>query len=230
MLRDVIAQANNAARLLERARVSAESVRGLRSGDRVYTPIIAEAEFDQGAAPSTTLVFNVPAATDFWAYRLMLYPFCKVVDPVNETPDEVVFRPTTFAGTPNDPGAVADPSTAYGDFNNAFDAMFALIFQGRELQNIDTPCMGAYSVEMMKWHSSDGVGQWIAASQTPSGMLFDVPLFIPRGQNLTVRVTPTYLGVRTIVETLDDETEITRQHRYKIVGVLEGEKKVAAFR
>jgi hypothetical protein len=64
-------------------------------------------------------------------------------------------------------------------------------------------------------------------------MVFDIPKFIPRGHTFALRFTPTYLGVRTIVETITVEAapvEIVRQHRYKIVAVLEGEKKVTAFR
>jgi hypothetical protein len=70
---------------------------------------------------------------------------------------------------------------------------------------------------------------WVGASQTPAGLVFDIPFFLARGKALTCRVTPTFLGERSIPETTPGGP-ITRQHRYKIVGVLEGEKKVTAFR
>jgi hypothetical protein len=57
-------------------------------------------------------------------------------------------------------------------------------------------------------------------------MVFDIPWFFPRGKTLTCRVTPTYLGVRTI----DFESAPGRQNQYKIVGVLEGEKRPGAYR
>jgi hypothetical protein len=228
MLPEIIAQTDKASRLLERAQRAVANVRGLRSGDRVFTPLIVAAEFSQGTAPSANLIFNVPADADFWAYRLLFYPYCKVVDPVNETPDEVAYRSTAFAGQSFSPGVITD--LVYSDYANLVDATFALIYQGKELQNIDTPISAAYCCNVEKWL----VGAiWAGASQTAGGLVFDVPLFIPRGKSITCRVTPTYLGVRSIVEEIEGEIapeEITRQHKYKIVGVLEGEKRVSAFR
>jgi len=230
MLTEIVAQTDKAARLLERAQRAAQNVRGLRSGDRVYTPLPASAEFSQGAAPSANLIFNVPADADFWAYRLLLYPLCKVVDPVNGTPSETTFRETTWSSVYGDPGFVPNPATLYTDINTLADATFALIYEGKEYQNIDTPVSAAYCVDMLKWV---GASRWGGASQTPSGMVFDVPLFLARSKSLVCRVTPTFLGIRTIEEPalIDDvEVDIVRQHRYKIVGILEGEKKVAALR
>ncbi len=236
MLSEISTQTDKAARLLERAQSAVAQVRGLRSGDRVFTPLVVSAEFNQGAAPSANLIFNAPSDADFWAYRLLLYPYCKVVDPVNLTPDEVVFRSASFCGQASSPGA-ASASARYTDFNCSMDVMFALIFQGKELQNIDTPVSAAYCANLGKFvakkSSAAAPGVWGAASQTPAGLVFDIPFFIPRGKTLTLRVTPTYLGARSVVETISVEdvpTEITRQHRYKIVAVLEGEKKVTAFR
>lgn len=236
MLSEIVGQADRAARLLERAAKACTNVRGLRSGDRVYTPLVASAEFSQGNAPSQNVVFNVPADADFWAYRLLLYPYCKVIDPVNGTPDEIVFRPTSFTGQPGSPG-VKNPNTRYSDFNNIVDGVFALIRDGKELQNVDTPMSAAYCATMGKWLAVNAAATnhagWGGTTQTPAGMEFDIPFFIPRSKTLTLRLTPTYLGIRTIVETITVEAapvEIIRQHRYKIVAVLEGEKKVTAFR
>lgn len=232
MLAEIIAQTDKSARLLERAQKAVQNVRGLRSGDRVYTPLVVSAEFSQGSAPSQNLVFNVPADADFWAYRLLLYPYCKVVDPVNLTPDEVVYRSTSFTGEPFATG-VLDPDEAYTDFNTSVDGVFAFMYQGKELQNVDVPWSAAYGVNTGKWLQSVSIVQgsaWAAASQTPGGFVFDIPFFIPRSRQLTLRLTPTYLGVRTIVETIPGPTNIVRQHQYKMVAVLEGEKKVAAFR
>lgn len=236
MLAEIISQTEKSERLLERVQRSDEKVRGLRSGDRVFTPLVVAAEFSQGAAPSANLVFNVPADADFWAYRLLLYPYCKVIDPVNGTPDDVVFRSTSFTGEPYATGAI-DPDEHYTDFNASVDGVFALIYQGKELQNVDVPFSAAYTVNTGKWAASSPFGAqgstWAAASQTPGGFVFDIPMFIPRAKNLTLRLTPTYLGIRTIEETIPDgegTKTIVRQHRYKLVAVLEGEKKVTAFR
>lgn len=223
MLQEIIDQADQAAVLLARAQQAASKLRGLRSGDRVYTPLIASAEFSQGVAPSANLVFNVPADTDFWGYRLMLYPYCKIVDPVNNTPEEVTYRPTSFVGQSYSPGF--RPLNRYSDITSVVDATFALIYQGRELQNIDTPVAATYSANVGKWFKN----RWGGATQTPAGFVFDIPMFIPRARSLVCRVTPTYLGVRTTLEPVE-EGQILRQHRYKIVGVLEGEKKAGAFR
>ena len=238
MLAEIISQADKASRLVERAQKAASHVRGLRSGDRVYTPLVVSAEFSQGTAPSANLIFNVPADADFWAYRLLLYPYCKIVDPVNGTPDEVTFRSTSFTGESFSTGAIADPEDHYTDFDTLVDGTFALIYQGKELQNVDIPMSAAYCVNIGKWSPSVNASllttTWGAASQTPAGMVFDVPLFIPRSKSLTCRITPTYLGIRSILEPTAvgpvTGPDIVRQHRYKIVGVLEGEKKVTAFR
>lgn len=234
MLAQIVQQVSETERLLERAFKAVERTRGLRSGDRVYTPLVVTAEFDQGNAPSANLIFNVPADADFWAHRLCLFPSCKVIDPVNGTPDEVVFRPTSWAGQAFTSGFF-NPDETYGDFNTVMDGMFALIFQGKELQNADVPASGAYCADVGKWLAQGAVTThfWAAVSQTMGGYVFDVPFFIPRGKSLTLRFTPTYLGVRTIVETILVDavpTEITRRHRYKLTAVLEGEKRVSAFR
>ena len=232
MLQQIINQVEVANRLLERAQRAAASTRGLRSGDRVYTPLIASAQFEQGSTAAANLIFNVPADADFWAYRFLLYPYCKVVDPVNGTPDEIPFRPTSWTGQPYNPGTLNSGTNS--DFEVQADAMFALIKDNKELQNNNIPASAAYCVNIDKWSVIPGtasVGGWNAATQTPAGLVFDIPMFIPRTKTLTCRVTPTYLGVRTIVETmLPGPVDIVRRHQYKIIGVLEGEKRAAAFR
>ncbi len=233
-LQAILKQSEEAAKLADAASSAVAKVRGLRSGDRVFTPLVVAAEFSQGNAPSAVLVFNVPADADFWAYRLLLYPYCKVVDPVNGTPDEVVFRSTSFTGESATPG-INDPATQYSDFGTLVDCTFALIYDGKELQNIDTPVSAAYCSNMLKWYENVSLGgsgdtPWAAASQNPSGLVFDIPMFIPRSKNLSLRITPTFLGIRSITDQIAGPVDITRQHRYKIIAVLEGEKKVSAFR
>lgn len=236
MITEIITQANKAEILAQRAQRAVENVRGLRSGDRVFTPLVQAAEFQQGQAPSRNLVYNVPADADFWAYRFSLFPYCKVVDPQNGTPDEITYRPTSFTGQSESPGAAAVVAgDAYTDFDTLVDGRFAFIFKGDELQNIDIPMAAAYSQGIGKWlptAATSPVPIWGGSTSQPGGFVFDIPFFIPRGKNLTVRLTPTYLGVRSIIETIPagGGTEITRQHKYKLIGVLEGEKKVQAFR
>ena len=234
MLSEILQQVEKSERLLAQAMRAAETVRGLRSGDRVYTPLIESAVFNQGGAPSANVVFNVPADADFWAYRLLLYPQCRVIDPVYGTPDETVFRSTSFVGEPFSSGVV-DPDSFYTDFTCAVDGVFGFLYQGKELQNVDTPWSAAYCANLGKWQQhavfESTIGTtWAAASQTPGGFAFDIPMFIPRSKSITLRLTPTYLGVRTIEETIPGPTTIVRQHEYKIIAVLEGEKRVAAFR
>lgn len=231
MLNEIVSQAEAAARLLERAKTAADAVRVLRSGDRVYTPLVAAAEFQQGTAASANLVFNVPADADFWAYRFMLYPYCRVIDPTGATPSDVAYRPTSFTSQPNSPGIVPVGGFASSDFECQVDAEFAFIFDGREVQSTNIPAAATYCVNIEKWSTLPVPGLalpiWTAATQTPAGMVFDIPWFFPRGKTLTCRVTPTYLGVRTIDEALESPT---KQNQYKIVGVLEGEKRPGAYR
>lgn len=238
MLAEIVAQADSAAKLVERAQRALTNTRGLRGGDRVWTPLIASAEFSQGSAPAKTLVFNVPSDSDFWAYRLSLYPYCKVIDPINGTPDEIVYRSTSFSGESASAG-VGDPDNTYTDFNTLVDGSFEIILQGKQHQNIEAPFSAAYCCGYDKWvakvsaAANSALFPWGGASQTPGGYVFDIPEFIPRKGSLSVRLTPTLLGIRSIVETITRAAapiEITRQHQYKIVGVLEGEKKVGAMR
>ena len=231
MLSQIISQTDLSARLLERAQSGMQNVRGLRSGDRVYTPLIATAEFNQGASQSQNLVFNVPSDADFWAYRFLLYPYCKVIDPENGTPDEITYRSTSFVGESFSSGFTPQGNT-YTDILSAVDGTFAFISEGKELQNVDIPMSAAYCTNVGKWGLQGPLaagGTWKAASQTPGGMVFDIPMFIPRGKSVMVRITPTYLGIRTINELAPDAT-LVRQHKYKFVAVLDGEKKVTALR
>lgn len=228
MLNEIVSQAEAASRLLDRATKAANAVRILRGGDRVYTPLVASAEFPQGSAAAANLVFNVPADADFWAYRFMLYPYCRVVDPTGASPSEVAYRPTSFTSQPNDPG-ISFNAQQGGDFHTLMDAEFAFIFDGRELQSTNIPVSATYCVNVDKWRKVPNLNfnpsGFTGATQTPSGMVFDIPWFFPRGKTLTCRVTPTFLSVRTI----DVEEFPGRQHQYKIVGVLEGEKRPGAY-
>ncbi len=200
MLNEILAQTDKAARLLEIVQRAVENVRGLRSGDRVWTPLVSFAEFSQGDAPSANLIFNVPADADFWAYRLTIYPYCKVVDPENGSPDEIVYRSTSF--TANEGPGNLDPSDHYLDIANLVDGSFAFIYEGNEMQNIDTPIAAASCINVLKWTApiSNQGAVWNAVTDTPGGLLFDVPFFIARSKSLVLRVTPSYLGVRTIQE------------------------------
>jgi len=150
---------------------------------------------------------------------------------VNATGDEIPFRSTSFTGESMSTGVPGSATAAYSDFNTLVDGRFALVFQGKELQNIDTPMSAPYGTGIGKWTAAGGFGDWTAASATPGGCVFDIPFFIPRSKSLVCRITPTHLGSRTLVESvLPGPVNVVRQHRYKIVGVLEGEKRVAAFR
>lgn len=228
MLNEIVSQAEAASRLLDRATKAANAVRILRGGDRVYTPLVASAEFQQGSAAAANLVFNVPADADFWAYRFMLYPYCRVIDPTGATPSDVAYRPTSYTSQPNDPG-ISFNAQQGGDFQTLMDAEFAFIFDGRELQSTNIPAAATYCVNIDKWRRVPNLGfetaGFTGATQTPAGMVFDIPWFFPRGKTLTCRVTPTFLAVRTI----DIEEFPGRQHQYKIVGVLEGEKRPGAY-
>lgn len=230
MLDKIVEQSERAAALLDRAAIGLGRTRGLRSGDRVFTPLVVYAEFPQGQAASQNVVFSIPADADFWAYRLLLIPQCKVVDPVFGTPADLVYRSTSFVGQPCTPGAV-DPSFSFSDYNNTVDGTFAFMYEGKELQNNDIPFAAAYGQQLGKWGVEDGA--WCGSVATPAGLVFDIPFFIARGKALTLRLTPTYLGVRSIEETIfrdDLPVTIVRQHRYRIAAVLEGEKRVNAFR
>lgn len=235
MITEIISQADKAEKLAAAAQRAVENVRGLRSGDRVFTPLVQSAEFQQGQSPSRNIVFNVPADADFWAYRFLLFPYCKVVDPQNLTPDEITYRPTSFSGESESSGTGAAGGGGWTDFNTMVDGRFAFIFNGNEMQNIDIPMAAAYSQNVGKWlpNIQGSLPIWGGVTQQPGGYVFDIPHFIPRGKNLTVRLTPTFMGIRSITETITAEVgtkDIVRQHRYKLVGVLEGEKKVGAFR
>jgi hypothetical protein len=232
MLIDIANQATAAERLLEKADRAEKAVRLLRSGDPVWTPLVAEVEFLQGSAASANMVFNVPADADFWAYRFTLYPYCKVIDPVNGTNDEATYRPTSFTAQPFSPG-FNTLVTQFTDIRAAVDCVFAFIVNGKELQNSNIPGAAAYSTSVGKWSGIAGATiqhQWGGSLQTPGGLVFPIPWFVPRTKSVTCRVTPTYLGTRTITDVGASETTYTRQHKYKIVGVLEGTKRVGAFR
>jgi hypothetical protein len=235
MLDKIVDLTEQAAALVDRVAIGLGRTRGLRSGDRVYTPLVVYAEFSQGQAASRNVVFNIPADADFWAYRLLLIPQCKVIDPVNGTPSDLAFRSTSFVGQPYSPGVV-DPEQDFSDFNNTVDGSFGFMYEGKELQNNDLPFAAAYGQQLGKWgvdENSPTATGWCGSVATPSGLVFDIPFFLARGKSLTLRLTPSYLGVRTIEETIyRDEvpTTIVRQNLYRIVAILEGEKRVNAFR
>jgi len=64
MLSEIIQQVEQSERLLARAQKLAENVRGLRSGDRVFTPLVASAELGVPALAPAVLQGRGPGECD----------------------------------------------------------------------------------------------------------------------------------------------------------------------
>lgn len=194
--------------------------RRVNEADRVVHFLQASFTFKQSENVSSPLVFTVPAGHSFEARRLALYPEVRLVSAQSsDNSSDATFRPTAWTCAVNNI-LTGTPFSQWFATNTdrLVDAQVALSLlpagskEPRPLQN------AAFSIAHLFCSAlnSDLVGT-SAISARPSAKQFCVPLRMGPGAALQVQVTPTFSGVRT--------TD-TRLNEYRIVGVLEGFKRL----
>ncbi len=225
---EMLKQAFNQGREIEKlvSGVDAFQAAQQRAADRVLFSLQDAFSFQQGQNTVQTLVFNVPVSDDYFASRLMLYPYVRRVAvgalAAGTTPD-LVFRPTIwtnqFVSGPNAP-AVSTIARC------AVDALLEITSTtpGQAARRYQNTAFTASQVFSSTASPFGTVGQSnvqaYSATEYPSALIFDPEWSLPKGSTLSMRVTPLFSGER--------DTSFTDGliNEYQFRGVLEGFKRV----
>ena len=218
MIENFIKQGAAAASLAkEVSAYTAKVVSKIDAGDDVFYAYRSSIEFFRGQSVANNLVFSISQDADFDAYRLSIYPRMRMIDPANPVTDDVAFRPTIWTS-----GGIINP---LGEDSSAVDCSFALSISDRtgqyNYQNIPF-LSGSLYCSYVNTYSAAGQAARNPITESPGGLTFDVPMQITRGGSVICRVTPLFSG--------QDDTAAGIYLQYQIVGVLEGKKKVRAFK
>lgn len=194
-------------------------VEKIDAGDDLFYAYRSSVEFYRGQSVANNMAFNISQDADFDAYRLSIYPYARRVDPTSVANNDVTFRPTTWTSS-----GLLD---CIGIDSCAVDCSFQLSVADKTgqyaYQNI--PFMsGSLYCSYVNIYSAAGQQARNPITESPACLTFHTPMQIARGGSVICRVTPLFSGK-------DDTTgPATTYIQYKIVGVLEGKKKVRAFK
>lgn len=218
MLENFIKQGRSAAALAKDiSSYTSEVVSKIDSGDDVFYAYKSSIEFFRGQSVANNLVFSISQDADFDAYRLSIYPYARQIDPSNPLNNDVAFRPTIWTSS-----GVINP---VGEDSSAVDCSFSLSVSDRtgqyNYQNI--PFMsGSLYCSYVNSYTAAGQTARFPITENPGSMTFCVPMQIARGGSVICRATPLFSG--------QDDAVYEAYLQYRIVGVLEGKKKVRAFK
>lgn len=220
MIKDFVKQGTLASNLAkEISDYAAKRISLVDAGDDVFYAYKSSIDFYRGQSVANNLVFSVSQDADFDAYRLSVYPYARRVDPTDSTQDDVAFRPTTWTSS----GLISP--TINGIDTYAVDCSFQLSVSDAtgqyNYQNM--PFMsGSLYCSYTNIYSAAGQATRYPITECPASLTFCVPMEVSRGGSVICRVTPLYSGL--------DDTNNGVYMQYRIVGVLEGKKKVRAFK
>ncbi len=218
-LLQALAQGDRIAALTKRASTLRRHTR-VREADRVLHTLQQSFTFRQGENLQRALVYSVPLGHAFEAHRLVLLPEIRIVSIQDSDGDsEITFRPTLWTHNISaaiNAGGLVQAWPVLTD--RLLDAQIELSqveadgVTSHDMQNAPYPVAQTFSGPV----NSD-LGGASVISARPSALIFNVPALLAPGTALQVRVTPTFSGVRTT----DD-----RLNEYRIVGLLEGFKRL----
>lgn len=207
--------------LLDRA-LALRMRRRVRESDRVAHFLQSSFVFRQSENLQNQLIFNVPKGFSFEAQRLALYPEVRIVSIEDADGDsEITFRPTLWTNaiavsltTASLAQAFDTPTDRLVDATVQLTQVEADGVTTHDLQNAPFPVAHAFSAPV---NSDLGGAQLISAR--PGKLVFAAPITLAPGTAFAARITPTFSGVRTAD---------TRLNEYRIVGVLEGFKRLGS--
>lgn len=191
--------------------------------DRVPHCLQDSYTFNQGQNQSQVMMLNVPAAFAFEATRLVCYPEIRIISIDEETvgPSELTFRSTIWS------------MEAIENLNESVDGLIELTYAEANAQKRKRPLQNSgFFVSQMQTLvaqpgnveriASEGTPQQLRAGQPrPGGLVFEPPLWMPRGSSLQVAFTPLFSGTGPAPTT---DTETGRLYEYRIRVVLEGSR------
>lgn len=183
-------------------------------GDRVAYALKGSAQFRAGEYTASEIVLNVPKDADFFGSSFNLYLQGRLVDISNSANNDKTYRPTTFTW---------ENAAAFNDFFRSGNADFR--FELRDSVHGNYQNSALFSLSAFSGMADlTNTGYMPLVSSWPGSLQFAVPYYLPRGETLTVRITP--------IDSRPDFTEQfpTTRREYRLTCVVQGCKLVHAFR
>lgn len=172
--------------------------------------------FLSGSLLEQDLVLNNPLDATFFGSRLNLYLDKRLTDKagtaVTGPNDEKTFRPVDWSPTNDWPGSLAIPEA---------NCTFQIRTPRGALSSAPLAISHAFSTRAGTFMGALGVSAYLG------GLDFHRPVPIPRGEALTVRVSPNYTRALAADGSFPDLTSVPE---YRVTAVLTGYKRVRAFR
>lgn len=187
-------------------------------GDRVAYTASGSVVFRAGELTASEAVINIPKDADFYGQSFNMFLQGRVVSTTSPRYDDRTWRPVPLTWVPTTNEAVI-VNVAKG-----YDGCADFKFEIRDSLNGSFQSAPLYSSSCFS-HYRSFLSDGCESSWTGS-MLFPVPYFLPRGQTLTVRVTP--------IESGADNPELacyqTYRREYRVLALVQGYKSVHAFK
>lgn len=182
-------------------------------GDRAAYYIHDDFTFTTGSKAEQDLILTNPFDAAFYGKRLDLYLDRRLVDESGAGNSELTFRPVDWTAT-ND---VGQPSlVAFKDVN----AVFTVRTPDGSYSNAPLAISHAFSARQ-------GVYKFTPVSAYLGGLDFHRDYVVPRGEAMTVRVSSIYTKALEGGGKIPDDTSVPE---YRVTAVLQGYKRVRAFR
>lgn len=182
-------------------------------GDRVAYAVKGSTIFRAGEYTSGEAVLNIPKDADFFGYSLNVYLQGRVISITNPAGSERTYRPATLTWED------ATPANATFVGNADYKVEIRDSYQG-VYQNAPLFSASLFSSKADTYFFSPQ-RPFISAWQ--GSLQFSTPYYLPRGETMTLRLTP--------IDSRPDDPQIEDDRReYRLLCVLQGYKSVHAFK
>jgi hypothetical protein len=200
------------------------------AGDRIDYAFNDAVTFAQGSNPAQNIVFTIPEQTTvFEAERLSLYAGYRLVstDPATDGVDEAAFRPCAFTWYSEALNRGIDTASAVGLVDMFVEISETYYLDGRAItrsyQNLPIPSelffSGAVNYQQMTLAGGAAANAFFNCFEFPSALIFPCPYLLTGGSSVTIRLAPTFAGLRT-------DPQTSTQNEYQVRALLEGKKVV----
>lgn len=182
-------------------------------GDRIAYTVKGATIFRAGEYTASEAVLNIPKDADFFGYSLNVYLQGRVVSISNPTNSDRTYRPATLTWEDASPGDV--PFLGNADYKVEIRDSYQGVYQNAPI--FSTSLFSTKADFYYFAPQSPFISAWQGSLQ------FSTPYYLPRGETMTLRLTP--------IDSRPDDTQIDGDRReYRLLCVLQGYKSVHAFK
>lgn len=203
----------------EADRIGREAASLMDDGDRAWNLLRAiSAAFRLGQDDAVQLTFNVPADADYYGVGMNLFYQYRVIDPTNAANNDRTFRPCIWTSWACTQPTMGD-NTVSNPGHEGNGSVTILDDVAGAYQNVPFSVASMYSTP----YGIPGGQQGPPITLFPGALRFHRPYLIGRGKAISLVYTPLFTSAFNITLEAPFTTE------YRVVGILDGYKKVTAF-